>query len=253
MPRKKKNDEIEEETELEEKQEEIPPEEKVTVKVGTHDFKMPKIVYEALLKYRDKQALSEEEKARLFAFLINLPKHIQLSKLCRQLNFSKIRVRTLRNLIQYYRNKLEEIRKAEQSRKQLESLEKRDFAAFVSSQWSELKKIGQDIILNYSKKATDRGMSISEYVTAALEFYDHYADKIDEFNEQMEDLKALVYLFKEAAETNFARLTALRIYTDFTAKILKLRSLGVPVPEEIMNEMKDLTNRVLQQYRLEEA
>jgi len=240
--------ELEQETEeldFEEEPLEKHTDDSVKITVKGKEVIIPNEILKLLEKYRDKEKMLPEEKTRLFLYLSKLPPRTRLLPLLRKLGFTKGRYISLKSNMSYMRKKIDEARREELAEERLIKIEKKDFSSFVTENWNTLKKLGEKIIIEYTDKAKNRGMSIIDYVTTALEFYEQYADRLDEIDEEIQDLQALVMMFKDAANINFAKLSALRIYMEFQTEILKLKASGIQIPDAILDDFKKKTDLVI--------
>lgn len=90
--------------------------------------------------------------------------------------------------------------------------------------------LGREIRQFWFLKAQEKGMSIRDFVKAALIFYDDYRD----LSAENEELRKISQTALKALSVNTITRKKLELYYKFCADALKLRAQGLSVPEQVI-------------------
>jgi hypothetical protein len=107
----------------------------------------------------------------------------------------------------------------------------------------ELQELGNVLVLEHAKMASDRGESLKDYVLKSVEIRETYGDQMEALQQENEQLRALCGLFVEAIKPQFKQLAAARMYLDWVTSLMQLQVMGY-VPEQ--KWVDDVTARIEQ-------
>jgi len=91
-------------------------------------------------------------------------------------------------------------------------------------------RLGRELRQFWFLKAQELGMTLREFVKAALIFYDDYKDLAAE----NEDLRKIAKNALQELSVNTVRRKRLELYYKFCADALKLRAQGLEVPQKVV-------------------
>jgi len=212
---------------------------------------LPKDVQEFFIKY-NAGTIKEDERQKLYKWIVDKKKEdktFELRTFVRE-NFAydELIFRRLEKAVQRF-GKTTEIT----ATKKLKELESGDFATFIESMWNNAKGIATSVVIGWTERAKEYGyfdkesgeIRMKDFIEDACNFYIDYKDQIDLMTDQLRDAEAAANLFSEMAKPNMIRIVALRSYTSFVTKILELAARGIPVPESVIQDVKETVNQVI--------
>jgi len=212
---------------------------------------IPKDVQEFFIKY-NAGTIKDEERQKLYKWIVDKKKEdktFELRTFVRE-NFAydEIIYRRLEKAVQRF-GKTTEIT----ATKKLKELEAGDFADFIENMWNNAKGIATSVVIGWTERAKEYGyydkdsgeIRMKDFIEDACNFYIDYKDQIDAMTDQLRDAEAAANLFAEMAKPNTIRIAALRSYTAFVTKVLELAARGIPVPESVIEDVKETVNQVI--------
>lgn len=211
---------------------------------------VPDEIKELFLRERENRA-TKDEREKIFMFIEDLLSEypdIKLTSLLKQMGYAPNEYVRFMNRYRRWREQLTK------PPKKLKRLEQRAFAKFIEEAWGEVRDIALDVVMGWYDKAKEMGyynpdsqkVDMRRFIEDAVTFYTQYKYSIDSIEEQFYDLEAYAKTLTRMLEPQLYRLITLRLYMNFTLKIMELQAYGIPVPEDIIYEVKELTNRVLE-------
>jgi len=211
---------------------------------------LPEDVADLFIKFRDKKA-SKEEQIKLFRWInsmqrvpgFNLKDLVQAGFGYASKDYTRLKVNLSR-----FRKTMRVTAKDE-----LRRLENQDFATFIENMWNEAKTIATEVVMAWREKALNMGyfdeesgkVKMKDFIMDAVNFYIENKDRLEELQEQMRDIEAAGRLAFRLADPNIAKIYVINAYTRFCAEVLKLASLGIPVPESVILDVKETVNQAL--------
>lgn len=135
----------------------------------------------------------------------------------------------------------------------LSEKESKDYAEFLDKMWREARDISLDIVMGWVGKAKEMGyynekeqkVDMKKFIEDAVTFYIQYKYSIEYMEERYRDLEALAKTFMHLLEPQTYRIIALKLYVDFITEVMKLEARGIPVPEELVLEVRNMVDSFL--------
>lgn len=214
-------------------------------------IEIPEDIRELFLRELNNTA-TDDEREKLFMFIEELlasKPDLKLTRILRDLGFD---LQSYNRFMQRYRKWRQEMA-GEKIPKGLKRLETKAFAKFVRTAWEEVRDIALDVVMGWYDRAKEMGyynpesqkVDMRKFIEDAVTFYTQYRYSIDIFEEQYRDLEALTKTLIRMLDPQIARLVCLKLYMNFILKILELNVYGIPVPEELIYEVKEMVNKVI--------
>ena len=212
-------------------------------------IEIPKEISEMILRFRA-GTLKRPEKMKLFKWFHEMSKvpSFGMKDILREHGYTEKEISRFKMALSRYRKTM-----TVTARDELKRLENEDFATFIETVWNEAKTIATDVVMAWREKAINMGyydpdnntVRMKDFIVDAVNFYIQYKDRVEELEEELEDTKAAGKLAFRLAEPNIAKIYVINSYTRFCAEVLKLASLGIPVPESVILDVKETVNRVI--------
>jgi len=212
---------------------------------------VPTDIQELFIKY-NAGTIKEDERQKLYKWILDKKKEdktFELRTFVRE-NFAydEIVFRRLEKAIQRF-GKATEVT----ATRKLKELEAGDFADFIETMWNNAKGIATSVVIGWTERAKEYGyydkesgeIRMKDFIEDACNFFIDYRDQIDALQDQLRDSEAALSLFAEMAKPNIIRIASLRTYTTFVTKTLELAARGIPVPESIIQDVKETVNQVI--------
>lgn len=109
---------------------------------------------------------------------------------------------------------------------------------------SELQELGNLLVTQFAKNASDRGESLKEYVIKCITLREEYGDSIEELQQKYDMQKIVLSMFVDVVKPEFKQLAAARMYLDWITGLIQLKALGIEVDQNVIQQVT---------LRLEEA
>ena len=121
--------------------------------------------------------------------------------------------------------------------KMLERAERRDMKDFAERLWADIKSIGEDFVMKSRQRATEKGMSVKDYLIKAEEFYWTQGDRVDELENENRQLAGLAEVLVEIAKPAFVEVAKQKSEAELIATLVQLKASGLPITLDDLHQV----------------